>query len=58
MGKKIKDGKNTLCCDKMSCHHLESNVVRLKKGLLDYNLTQFLGNSISLVKESGFLSSN
>ena len=39
---KIKEGKNTLCWDKTSCHRFESNEARLKMGLFAYNFLHLL----------------
>ncbi len=35
---RIKEGKNTLCWDKTSCHRFEANQARLLMGVIAYNL--------------------
>ncbi len=39
---RIKEGKNTLRWDKISCHRFEANQARLKMGVLAYNLLHML----------------
>jgi hypothetical protein len=39
---RIKEGRNTLRCDKTSYRRFESNEARLKMGLLPYNLLPLL----------------